>query len=126
MRKIILTIILLVIPLVCFAQKIKENTENNLVEIKAVLEMPLSSWSPYFEEECISPLPLIKASGKTYYLLNTCSLLSAYEDILGKEVIIKGIIEERKINVPLRKELNPPTKEEIFTFIDVKQIELVE
>ena len=86
--------------------------------------MPKSSWSPYFKGECISPLPLIKSLDKTYYLLNTCSFSDSYPDILGKEVMIKGAIEDREVNVPLKKELNPPTKKVFFTFINVKEIKL--
>jgi len=115
-------IIIGVISYFLFIQKL-----NDTIQIKGTFSRPLSSWSPSFDEECISSSPILETLDKDYYLDGLCSPFGfPYDDYYGKKVVVSGNIEERILDVPLRKELNPPTEKQTFTVINVKDIKLVE
>lgn len=98
---------------------------NNLVEIKGVLKQDFSSWTPHFNR-CTSEDWSIRYNDKTYYLANVCSFgLSAFRKMSKKEVIVKGRLEEREVDVPLRKAPNPPTEKKIYTVINVQKIKVI-
>lgn len=108
-----------------FMLDIGKQIPEGKIQIKGTIEMPYTSWSPAFDRECVYPSPIIQYLDKTYYLDGVCPFQASYGGLTGKEVIIEGTIEERVMDVPLRKEPNPPTKKETFYVINVRNITLV-
>jgi hypothetical protein len=125
-KKIVLIGIFSLLPLVCFALETKKNIRDNMVEIKGILYSSVFfSWSPNLDPNECHALN-IKSSDKTYYLVDTCSFSDSISSMVGQIVIIKGTIEKKEMDVPIKKMLNPPTKKETFLFLHLKEIKLDE
>jgi hypothetical protein len=103
-----------------------ERPRFKTIQIKGVIEFLPSSWSPSFDKECISPSPVIRYQDKIYYLDGICSFQALFGYLIGKEVVIEGVVEERELDVPLVKTANPPTRKETFQVINIRDLKLVE
>ncbi len=64
----------------------------------------------------------------TFYLKNICSYIKTSESgigLYGKNVEIKGKLIKEELDVPLKKEQNPPTEKKFFDVIIVSDLKIL-
>lgn len=89
-------------------------------------EVMISVFPPQVVEDCRPVAYAINYRDIRYYLVDMCPFLESYgEDILVKEVIVSGLIEERQWDAPTRKEINAPTIIETYYLLHVESIQIV-